>query len=246
MPFLNQTEPYTQITNSVCGFSLGGTVDLSFLSRNLRGSLSYNSKDKFKCINYFFLKHRGIICQVFASGKVNMPGAKNPKVARKLGMKLARKIGEAYDSRGIVIEFKDFKVSNVSGVYSSPTKVNPYKFVDAKCKFPEHFRECNYEPELFTGIVCEIPKNNEWGVENMGNWNLKANIFSRAVKPIKRRGKEEMPWTKKEAVHSIITISGISGVEEVKTIEQLFMDIGNKIIAKIGEPVLDALLDSSS
>lgn len=237
MPSPSQTKTYTRITNTVCSFSLGRRVDLCFLSRNLRGSFSYNSKDRFKCINYFFLKHRGTICQVFASGNVNMPGAKNPKVARKLGMKLARQIGDVYESVGVPIEFKNFKVHNVSGVYSSPIKVNSSKFSDAKCKFPEYLKEYTYEPELFTGIVCQVPNNEEW--------ILKANIFSRAAKPTKRHDKTKMPWTDDEEVKSIITISGISGIEDVETIEKWFVDIGDEIMAKISEPVLDALLDSS-
>jgi transcription initiation factor TFIID TATA-box-binding protein len=143
--FIHYSGIKPSITNLVATFQLNVKLDLKYLAMRARNA-EYNPR-KFQAI-ILRIRDPNVTASIFHTGKIVITGAHSEISAKLAGRKVSRMIQKlGYDN----IRFSNFALQNIVAT--------------ADCRFPirleslssgEHEEMCNYEPELFPGLIYRM------------------------------------------------------------------------------------------
>ena len=133
------------IQNVVSTVNLGCKLDLNKIAQHAR-NVEYNPKRFASAI--MRMREPRTTAMIFSSGKLVCTGAKNERESRIA----ARKFSRILQKLGYQLKFIDFKIQNIVGNCDVQFTIGLKELQMAHSQF------CNWEPELFPGLVYRMVK----------------------------------------------------------------------------------------
>ncbi|GFE55600.1 TATA-box binding protein [Babesia ovis] len=132
------------VQNIVASAHLGREIDLREIAISTRNA-EYNPR-KF---NALILRMQNPRCTglVFRTGRLIVTGSKTVDAALLGAKRMAKMIRREL---GVDIEFKEFKIENIIATFNCNVPIRLERL------YEEHKLFCNYEPEIFAGLVYRI------------------------------------------------------------------------------------------
>lgn len=132
-----------RVQNAVATFNIGRRLDLQHIARQARNA-EYNHKRFAACI--VRIRDPKSTALMFASGKIVVTGARNEDDSKLACRKFARMIQKL----GYEVKLEDWRIQNLVSSVDSKLLIR-LEGISAK-----HYNHCQYEPELFTGLVYRL------------------------------------------------------------------------------------------
>ncbi|ORM39657.1 TATA-box-binding protein [Babesia sp. Xinjiang] len=132
------------IQNIVASVHLGREIDLREIAISTRNA-EYNPR-KF---NALILRLQNPRCTglIFRTGRLIVTGSKTVESAVLGAKRMAKMIRREL---GVAVEFKEFKIENIIATFNCNVPIR------LEHLYEEHKLFCNYEPEIFAGLVYRI------------------------------------------------------------------------------------------